>query len=148
MPETLFPPVIKSGTPSADGSGKGNVVLSQSKTLIQNSTTPVSATFKVPAIWGGPEVRVKIVDIIADVEVVFNSAVSATLTVGTAAAGTQYASGVDVKTAAIRIRPTFTAAQLTAMKSITTIDDIIATITPSGATSTGTVTVTVLYEVG
>jgi hypothetical protein len=145
MPETLFPPAIKSGIPSADGSGKGSVVLAQSATLTQNSTTAVSATFKVP--FGYPNTRVKIIDIIVDVEVVFNSASSATLTVGTAAAGTQYASGVDVKAAAARLRPTFTAAQLTAMKSLTS-ENVVATITPSGATSTGTVTVTVLYEVG
>lgn len=146
MPETLFPPAIKSGTPSADGTGKGNVVLSQSATIVQNSTTPVSVTFKVPAFYSGA--RVKIVDIITDTEVAWNSAVSATLSVGTAAAGTQYASGVDTKTAAVRIRPTFTAAQLTAMKSITASEDVVATVTPSGATSAGTTTVTILYEVG
>jgi hypothetical protein len=67
-----------------------------------------------------------------------------TLTVGTAAAGTQYAGSVDAKTAG-RVRPTFSAAQLAAMDDIDTNTSVVATITPVGATSAGQVRVTLVY---
>jgi len=90
----------------------------------------------------------QIVDIIADVLVVYNpGAGAATLTAGTAAAGTTYASGVDVKTSAIRIRPTFTAAQLTAMANIgaTNLTVFVTIAKTTTNPSTGSVRVTVVY---
>jgi len=115
----------------------GNVVLSQTAVLNQNSTTAVSGTFAVPA-------GAQLVDVVVDVLTAFNSATSAVLSVGTAAAGTQYAGSVDAKTAG-RVRPTFTAAQLAAMDDVGTNTSVVATITPTGATSAGQVRVTVLY---
>lgn len=114
----------------------GNVV-SAYGTITQNSTTAVSTTFLVP-------VNARIVDIIVDVLTAYNSGTSATLTVGTAAAGTQYAGSVDAKTAG-RVRPTFSAAQLAAMDSVGSNTSVVATITVSGATSAGEVGVTILY---
>lgn len=58
-----------------------------------------------------------ITDIYADVDVVYNQGTSAAITVGSAAAGTQYVTTIDIKGATGRIRPTFTAAQLLAMNS-------------------------------
>lgn len=89
-----------------------------------------------------------IIDVLADVLVVYNpGAGSATLTAGTAAAGTTYVSGVDVKTATGRIRPTFTAAQLTSMANIgatnVTVFFTIAKTTTNP--STGSVRVTLIY---
>ena len=115
----------------------GNVVLSQTAVLNQNSTTAVSGTFAVPA-------GAQLVDVVVDVLTAFNSATSAVLSVGTAAAGTQYASAVDAATAG-RVRPTFSAAQLAAMDDVGTNTSVVATITPTGATSAGQVRVTVLY---
>lgn len=130
------------------GNTQGFVLVGQALNLTQNSTTAVSGTIYVPT-------GSRIVDIIVDVLTAFNSVTSAVLSVGTAAAGTQYASGVDVKTATGRIRPTFTAAQLAAMSgqsilgvaaAIASPGTVVVTITPTGATSAGYVTVNVLYE--
>ena len=123
------------GTPG--GSNVGLVVLSQTTVIDQNSTNAVSSTFNLPN-------DSQIVDIIADVLTAFNSATSATLTVGTAAGGSQYAGSVDAKTAG-RVRPTFTAAQLAAMDDIDNNTAVVATITPVGATSAGQVRVTLQY---
>lgn len=129
---------------TADPTNIGPVVSQQSVNLTQNSTTAVSGTINVPA-------GSRIIDIIVDVLTAFNSATTAVLSVGTAAAGTQYASGVDAKTAG-RVRPTFTAAQLAAMSNQTVLGvaaavagPVVVTITPTGATSAGYVTATVIY---
>lgn len=140
MARTTFSGPLASGDKEAGisgGSNVGLVVLSQTAVLDQNSTTAVSSTFYLPA-------DSQIVDIIVDVLTAFNSAVSATLTVGTAAADTQYAGSVDAKTAG-RVRPTFSAAQLAAMDDIDNNTTVVATVTPSGATSAGQVRVTLVY---
>lgn len=127
-----------------NGPNQGFVVLSQSTSITQNSTTAVSSTLYIPA-------GARIVDFNVDVLTAYNSATSATLTVGTAAAGTQYVSGVDAKTAG-RAAITHTAAQLAAMNGVTTTGGaapttapVVVTVTPVGATSAGYVVVTVLY---
>lgn len=138
MANSTFSGPIRAGT-VRDGStaNVGRVILSQTAVMDQNSTTAVSNTFYLPA-------NSQILDVVADVLVAFNSATSATLTVGSAAAGTQYAGGVDAKTAG-RTYPTYSAAQLAAMGSITTNTSVVATVTPVGATSAGQVRVTVQY---
>jgi hypothetical protein len=115
----------------------GTPLLSQSTRIAQNSTNAVSKTLYLPK-------AAIIVDVIVDNLTAWNSATSAVLTIGTAAAGTQYASGVDTKVAG-RVRPTFTAAQLTAMASIGSTTPVVATVTPAGATSAGDTKVTILY---
>ena len=80
-----------------------------------------------------------------DVTTAFNSATSATLSAGTAAAGTQYMSGVDCKTAAGRIAAAYTAAQLGNMNSIGANTSVVVTLTPVGATTAGVVVVTLRY---
>ena len=86
-----------------------------------------------------------------DVLTAFDSATSATLTIGTAAAGTQYVGSVNAKTAG-RASITYSAAQLAAMSGVTvtgtaspTTAPVVVTVTPSGATTAGYVEVTVLY---
>lgn len=86
----------------------------------------------------------QIVDILADVLTAYNSATSATLTVGSASAGTQYAGAVDAKTTG-RTRPTFSAAQLAAMDDISTNTAVYATVTSVGQPTAGSVRVTILY---
>ena len=132
-------------TGQTSGPNQGYAVLEQSTSITQNSTTAVSSTLYIPA-------GSRIIDIIVDVLTAFNSGTSAVLSVGTAAAGTQYASTVDVKTATGRIRPTFTAAQLAAMDNVSvlgvaapTTAPVVVTVTPTGATSAGYVQITVVY---
>ncbi|UMO75984.1 hypothetical protein [Planktothrix phage Pra-JY27] len=136
MSTTLFPAPVKVGRPSADGSAQGGVVLAQRVTLPQNSTTAVTATMVLP--------KGRIIDVIFDTTTAWNSGTSATGTLGTAAGGTQIAGAIDTKTAG-RARPTFSAAQLAAM-NLAAETTLHATVTPSGATSAGSTTVTVLYE--
>ena len=150
MTATHFSGPVQTGTKlegETGGPNFGNVLLTQSTSITQNSTNAVSSTLYIPA-------GSRIVDIVVDVLTAFNSGTSATLSVGTAAAGTQYASGVDVKTATGRIRPTFTAAQLAAMNGVSVLGvsspiaapgPVVVTVTPSGATSAGYVVVTVVY---
>lgn len=128
-----------------NGPNQGAVVLAQTTSITQNSTTAVSATLYIPA-------GSIIVDWDIDVLTAFNSATSATLSIGTAAAGTQYVSGVNVKAATGRIAPTLTAAQLAAMNGVSvlgvaapTTAPVVVTVTPVGATSAGYVVVTILY---
>ena len=74
----------------------------------------------------------------------YDSATSAGLTVGTASAGTQYQSSVDVKTTG-RETQSFTAAQLLAMSNIGTTTAVIATVTSVGQPTTGNVFVQIAY---
>lgn len=128
------------------GPNQGLSVLTQFVALTQNGTNSVSGTLYIPA-------GAQIVDFNIDVLTVWNSGTSATLSIGTAAAGTQYVSGVDVKTAAGRIAPTYTAAQLAAMSGVTvtgtvaaTVPTVVVTVTPVGtAATTGYVEVTMIY---
>ena len=151
MGQTHFSGPVIAGdkiTGESGGPNQGFVVLTQWKGITQNSTNVVSTTFNVPQ-------NAEILDIIFDIETAFNSATSAVGSVGKTAGGTEYASGVDVKTAAGRIRPTFTAAQLAAQKNESVLGvpvtasnqnkTIVASITPTGATSAGYVTVTLIY---
>lgn len=147
MGTTTFSGPVRSGTlktGETNGPNLGFAVLEQETSITQNSTTAVSSTLYVP-------VGAKLIDIIVDTLTAFNSATTAVLSVGTAAAGTQYASGVDVKTAG-RVRPTFTAAQLAAMSNVTVLGvaaptpaPVVVTVTPTGATSAGYVRVTLVY---
>lgn len=128
-----------------NGPNQGYATLVQSTSLTQNSTTAVSSTIYIPA-------GSIILGFFVDVLTAFNSATSAVLSVGITAGGTEYVSSVDVKTAAGRIAPTFTAAQLAAMSgqsvlgvAAPTTPPVVITITPTGATSAGYVNVSVLY---
>lgn len=139
MANTTFSGPVRSGTTREGATANlGLCVLSQTALMTQNSTNVVDATFYLPA-------NAQILDFNFDVLTAFNSATSATLSVGTTSGGSQYANSVDVKTATGRIAPTLTAAQLTNMSDITTNTSVIASITPVGATSAGSVRVTIIY---
>ena len=86
----------------------------------------------------------QIVEIYADTLTAYNSATSATLTVGTVAAGTQYVTSVNAKTGG-RNTTTHTAAQCTAMANIGTNTTLVATVTSVGQPTAGQVRVTVQY---
>lgn len=123
------------GTPG--GSNVGLAVLSQTFLVNFDATLVQTRSILLP-------VNSQIINIACDVLTAYNSATSATLTVGTAAAGTQYASGVNAKTAG-RTFPTFTAAQLAAMANTGANEGVFATVTSVGQPTAGQVRVTVQY---
>lgn len=140
MAQTTFSGPLASGDKDAGVSGGSNiglVMLSQTMLINRDATLVQSATINLP-------INSQIVNIACDVLTAYDSATSATLTVGTAAAGTQYASGVNAKTAG-RTFPTFTAAQLTNMSNTTTNTAVVATVTSVGQPTVGQVRVTVQY---
>ena len=140
MSQTTWSGPLASGDINAGKAGGPNIglaVLSQTVLIDVNATLVQNGTVYLP--FGS-----QIVDIIVDVLTQYDSATSATLTVGTASAGTTYASGVNAKTG-VRVRPTFTAAQLAAMDDIGTNGTVVATVTSVGQPTAGQVRVTYLY---
>lgn len=142
-PGTVFAgPVVSGDKLGANVSGVGpNMGLSvcmQQVTLNKNGTNAVSATIYLPK-------HSVLMDILVDTLTAWDSATSDTLSIGTAAAGTQYAGLVDVKAAASRIRPTFSAAQLAAMLDTGSNEAVVATVTPVGSAANGQTVVTYIY---
>lgn len=140
MAQTTFSGPLASGDKDAGVSGGSNIglaVLSQTMLINFDATLVQSGSINLP-------VNSQIISMFADVLTAYNSATSATLTVGTAAAGTQYASGVNAKTAG-RAVPTHTAAQLAAMGDIGSTTTVVATVTSVGQPTAGQVRVTIQY---
>ncbi|HWG71252.1 MAG TPA: hypothetical protein VN692_17680 [Steroidobacteraceae bacterium] len=140
---TFTGPLISGPKFYADANGAANTGLCQlaqvGSAITQAGTAVVSTSFVLPP-------NSVIHDVIVDTTVAWNAGTSATFSLGATAGGTDYASGVDVKTAAGRARPTFTAAQLTAMLNIGNTTTVFATVTPAGtAPSAGSTTVTLEY---
>lgn len=138
---TYFQGSVKSGDGFREvGGAFGTAVFSQTALINFDTDLVQEAVFVLPKSG-------QLVDIVVDVLTAFNSLTSATLTVGSASGGTQYAGGVDAKTAG-RVRPTFTAAQLAAMDDIGANTSVYATITSAGQPTAGSVRVTLLYTGG
>ena len=140
MAQTTFSGPLASGDINAGKTGGPNLgfaVLTQTVLLNFDATLVQNATVNLP--FGS-----QILNIVVDVLTQYNSATSATLTVGTVSAGTTYASGVNAKTAA-RTTPTFTAAQLASMANIGSTGPVVATVTSVGQPTAGQVRVTYLY---
>lgn len=138
---TYFQGAVKSGDGfSETATGVGTAVFSQTALINFDTGLVQEAVFVLPKDG-------QIVDIVVDVLTAYNSATSATLTVGSASAGTQYAGAVDAKTAG-RVRPTFSAAQLAAMDDIDGNTSVYATVTSVGQPTAGSARVTVLYTGG
>lgn len=140
MSQTTWSGPLASGDINAGKTGGPNIglaVLSQTvlidfdTTLVQNKTTYLP--------YGS-----QIVDVIVDELVAFNSATSATLSVGTTSGGTEYVSGVNVKTTG-RKSNSYSAAQLAAMDNIGNNGTVVATVTSVGQPTAGQVRVTYLY---
>jgi hypothetical protein len=145
MAQTYFGSTLRTGSGTlTDTTNGGFVVVSQTTTVTTAAAgTATSATITLPA-------SSQIIDLIADMTV--NEAVgggTATtipMTIGTAAAGTQYVSSTDVF-AGGRIALTFTAAQLSAMADIGSNTSVVVTLDPNGTISTtqGVIRLTVVY---
>lgn len=139
MGQSTWTGPIKAGTVRETAAANvGFVMLSQTATFTQNSTTAVDVTFYLPA-------NAQIISFLNDVLVAYDSATSATLSAGITSGGTEYMSGVNVKAATGRIAPTYTATQLTNMANITTNTTLICTITVVGATTAGNGRITLNY---
>lgn len=120
-------------------SGTGYAVFSQSAVNAGVATLTQNITFVLPK-------NAQIVAFFIDVLTAYDSATSATLSIGSAPAGTQYVSGVNAKTAG-RAAPTLSAAQLLAASDITTNTTVYATVTSVGQPTAGSVRVTVQYVI-
>ena len=122
---------------SVNGSNVGLVVLSQTVLINFDATLVQNATINLP-------VNTQLFDVYVDVLTAFNSATSATLSVGTSSGGTQYVSGINAKTAG-RSTTAHTAAQLAAMANVGTNTAVTATVTSVGQPTAGQLRVTYLY---
>lgn len=140
MSQTTWSGPLASGDRNAGESGGPNIglaTLSQTALIDFDATLVQNATFNIPA-------SSQIVDFYVDVLTAYDSASSATLSAGTASGGTQYLSGISVKTAARRPNA-FSAAQLAAMDDVGSNRTVVATVTSVGQPTTGQVRVTMLY---
>ena len=109
-------------------------------TAFAAATVAATASFNLPA-------SSDIVDIIIDVPTAIVGPTAANLTLGVTAAGTDYVSSTNLMTGpVVRVRPTFTNAQLLAMMNVTTNTVVYAQLTGTVANFTaGAVYITVLY---
>lgn len=140
MAQTTWSGPLASGDKEAGSVGGANiglVQLGQSVAISRDATLVQSGTIVLPA-------GAQIVEIYTDVTTPYDSATSATLTIGTAAGGTQYVTSVNAKTGG-RNTTTHTAAQVAAMLNIGTNTNLVATVTSVGQPTVGAVTVTVQY---
>ena len=140
MSQTTWSGPLQSGDKPAGiagGPNIGQVYLSQTFLVTFDATLVQTTSINLPA-------SSQIVEIYADVLTAYNSATSATLTVGSSAAGTQYVTSVNAKTGG-RNTTTHTAAQCTAMANISTNTALFATVTSVGQPTAGQVRVTIQY---
>lgn len=139
---TYMQGALKSGagfSEAPSGVGVGTAVFSQTKTNSGVATLVQDITFELPPY-------AQLISVTPDVLTAYDSATSATLSVGTASGGTQYASGINAKTAG-RAAVTVSAAQAAAMDDIGTTTSVIATVTSVGQPTVGLVRVTLLYAI-
>lgn len=138
MANTTFSGPVRAGTLAHGAAANvGRVVLHQSVTINQDGANAVTQVIHLPA-------GSVILQVLADTDVAWNSATSALLSVGTAAGGTQYVTGVDVRTGGRAVAP-HTAAQAAAMRDIGANTAVHCTVTPVGATSAGSTRVHLIY---
>lgn len=140
MATSTFSGPLKSGTVKEGSSANlGHAVLTQT-----GSTTHADGTALVQDITFYLPPNSQLIDVIPDVQTAYDSATSATLTVGTASGGSEYVGSVNAKTAG-RATPTISAAQAAAMADIGTNTTVVATVTSVGDPTAGEVRVTLVY---
>jgi len=144
MATTYIGSTLKTGSDTLTESVNGGfVVVSQTTTVTTNSGAAVSATITIPA---SSQILNFFVDMVTDESVGGGTATTIPVTIGTAAAGTQYLSATDVF-AGGRAALSFTAAQLTAMSSVGSNTSVVMTADPNGTilTTQAVIRLTVLY---
>lgn len=136
-------PILNTGA-AATGTVDSNQVFSNKNFEVYTKTITLQAasSANVDAVISIPK-NTKIVNIMADTTVAW-TATTASLTVGSSAGGTQYASGSDVKTITRAPTAAYTAAQLAAMDNVGANTSIHVRVASTGATAVGTTAVTVL----
>jgi len=145
MAQTYFGSALRSGsgtlTDTVDG---GFVVLSQTSTVTTNADGSASSvTETLPA---GSQIIDIFVDTMVTPVVGGGTATTCPVTIGTAAAGTQYLSATNA-IAGGRIALSFTTAQCAAMADIGNNTSVVMTVDPNGTISTtqGVFRLTVVY---
>jgi len=134
MSQTYIGSTLRTGsgtlTDSTDG---GYVVVSQTTTVTTAAAgTATSATLTIPA---SAQIINFIVDTVQLQVIGAGTATTMPITIGTAAAGTQYVSATDA-VAGGRVTLAFTAAQLTAMSDVGTNQSVVITADPNGTVVT------------
>lgn len=140
---TYWDSTLTAGSYTTEGYDGGYAVLMQTISLTSDSGAAVSGSILIPA---GAQIISFEVDTLTAPVAGAGTATTAPITIGTAAAGTQYLSATDCF-AAGRTALTFTAAQLTAMSNVGTNTSVFATVDPNGTilTTQGVWQVTVVY---
>lgn len=145
MAQTYIGSTLRTGSGTlTDTTDGGFVVVSQTTTVTTASAgTATSATITLPA---SSQIIDFFVDTVQNKSVGAGTATAIAMTIGTAAAGTQYVSSTDVF-AGGRTALTFTAAQLAAMADISTNQSVVITLDPDGTilTTQAIVRLTVVY---
>ena len=142
LTHTYFGSTLVAGSALTEATNGGYVTLMQTISLTTTADgLAVSGSIVIPA-------NSQIVNFLVDTLVapVGGTATTAPITIGTAAAGTQYLSSTDCYTAG-RTALSFTAAQLTSMSNVSTNTSVFATVDPNGTvvTTQGVFLVTVVY---
>jgi hypothetical protein len=145
MSQTYIGSTLRTGsgtlTDSTDG---GYVVTAQTTTVTTVAAgTAVSASLTLPA---SSQIINFFVDTMVTPVAGAGTATTCPITIGTAAAGTQYLSATDA-IAGGRVALAFTTAQCAAMADISTNQTVVATVDPNGTISTtqGVFRITVVY---
>lgn len=145
MSQTYFGSTLRAGsgtlTDSVDG---GYVVMEQTTTVTTVAAgTAVSSTLTLPA---SSQILNFFLDTMVTPVAGAGTATTCPITIGTAAAGTQYLSATDA-IAGGRIALSFTTAQCAAMADIGTNQSVVVTVDPNGTISTtqGVFRLTVVY---
>jgi hypothetical protein len=139
MGASTFSGPLKAGTVREGASANvGSAVMVQTAEITFDADLTQEATMYLPQ-------NAEIIGINSVTQVAYNSATSATLTVGTASAGTQFAGSLNVKNTGNQAAAP-TAAQGVLWRDIGTSTTLVATVTSVGQPSAGKVTVVVTYR--
>lgn len=144
LTHTYFGSTLVAGDALTEATNGGYAVLMQTISLTSTADgLAVSGSITIPA---GSQIVNFQVDTLTAPVAGGGTATTAPITIGTAAAGTQYLSATNCF-AAGRAALSFTAAQLTAMSNVSTNTSVFATVDPNGTISTtqGVWLVTVAY---
>lgn len=144
LTHTYFGSTLVAGDALTEATNGGYATLTQTISLTSTADgLAVSGSITIPA---GSQINNFLIDTLTAPVAGGGTATTAPITIGTAAAGTQYLSATNCFTAG-RAALTFTAAQLTSMSNVSTNTSVVATVDPNGTVSTtqGVWLVTVVY---
>lgn len=145
MAQTYFGSTVRAGSGTlTDTTDGGFMTLAQTTTVTTAADgSATSATITLPS---SSQIVNFFVDMVQDEAVGGGTATQIAMTIGTAAAGTQYVSSTNIF-AGGRAALTFTAAQLAAMADIGSNQSVVITLDPNGTISTtqAIVRLTVVY---